>query len=84
MVTFFDHISHVRMRQVTKVGNESKKAIEDKKCRHQKDFGIVHVRTDGELVPDTLHSGKPGQKESYAFQVDEQGEIAFEEKTKVM
>jgi len=84
MVTFFDHISHVRMRQVTKARNESKKAIEDKKCQHQKDFGIVHARTDGELVPVTLHSGKPGQKERYAFQVAEQGEIAFEEKTKVV
>ncbi len=42
-------------------------------------FGIVHVRTDGERVLVATHSGKDDQKESYAFRVDEQGGITWEE-----
>jgi hypothetical protein len=40
-------------------------------------FGIVHVRTDGQRVLVVTHSGSD-KKESYAFRVDAQGEVAFE------
>jgi len=84
MVAFFDHVGHVRMRKVTEAGNESRKPIETTNAYIKKIFGIVHVRTDGERVLVASHSGKPGQKESYAFRVDEQGEITFEDKTRVV
>jgi hypothetical protein len=42
-------------------------------------FGIVHVRTDGERVLVATHSGRDDQKESYAFRVDAQGQITWEE-----
>ena len=42
-------------------------------------FGIVHVRTDGERVLVATHSGKDDQKESYAFRVNEQGDVTWEE-----
>jgi len=84
MVAFFDHIGHVRMRKISEAGNEGNKVIETRNAYIKKIFGIVHVRTDGERVLVASHSGKPGQKESYAFWVDEQGQITFEEKTRVV
>jgi hypothetical protein len=42
-------------------------------------FGIIHVRTDGERVLVFTHSGKAGMRESYSFTVDENHEITFEE-----
>jgi len=41
----------------------------------------VHVRSDGERVLVACHSGKPGMKESYAFHVDELGQVEFDKKT---
>jgi hypothetical protein len=46
-------------------------------------FGIVHVRTDGKRVLVVTHSGKDDQKESYAFRVDERGDVDFEEIRKI-
>ena len=46
-------------------------------------FGIVHVRTDGKRVLVVTHSGKDDQKESYAFRVDERGDVEFEETRKI-
>jgi hypothetical protein len=45
-------------------------------------FGIVHVRTDGKRVLVVTHSGKDDQKESYAFTVDEIGQVTFEPEVK--
>ncbi len=84
MVAFFDHVGHVRMHDVTKSGKESKNYTETANAYIKKIFGIVHVRTDGKRVLVATHSGKPGQKESYAFHVDDLGCITFEEKTKVI
>ena len=84
MVAFFDRVGHVRMHEMTEAGNESKKTIETPNAYIKKTFGIVHVRTDGKRVLVATHGGKPGQKESYAFQVDTQGKITFEEKTRVV
>jgi hypothetical protein len=47
-------------------------------------YGIVHVRTDGERVLTVTHSGKPDQKESYAFTVDERGDVEFLQETRVV
>jgi len=40
-------------------------------------FGIAHVRTDGERVLAFTHSGKEGMNEAYRFTVDPTGAIAF-------
>jgi hypothetical protein len=38
---------------------------------NEKQFGIVHVRTDDERLFVATHSGKDNQKESYTFIVSE-------------
>ena len=40
-------------------------------------FGIAHVRTDGESVLAFTHSGEEGLNEAYRFAVSANGEIAF-------
>ncbi len=40
-------------------------------------FGIIHIRTDGERVLVFTHSGKAGMREAYRFTVDENHEITF-------
>jgi hypothetical protein len=42
-------------------------------------FGIVHIRTDGRRVLVFTHSGKRDMKEAYAFKVDGNGHIEYEE-----
>lgn len=41
-------------------------------------FGIVHIRTDGERVLALTHSGKKGMNEAYRFNVDANGNVTFE------
>jgi beta-lactamase superfamily II metal-dependent hydrolase len=79
MVAFFERVGHASIREITDAGSESKKKIETTNAYIKTTFGIVHVRTDGERVLVATHGGKPRQKESYAFQVDKQGKITFEE-----
>lgn len=50
---------------------------------NKKQFGIVHVRTDGTRVLVVTHSGKDDQKESYVFDVDARGEITFQPKARI-
>src|SRR5215207_1775495 len=40
-------------------------------------FGIIHVRTDGERVLVFTHSGKEGMREAYRFTVDQNHNIRF-------
>jgi hypothetical protein len=40
-------------------------------------FGIIHVRTDGERVLVFTHSGKEGMREAYRFTVDDEHAIRF-------
>ena len=84
MVAFFDRVGLVRMHKLTDAGNESEKYIQTTNGYIKKTFGIVHIRTDGKRVLVATHSGKPGFKESYAFNVDTQGNIDFEKKTRVI
>jgi beta-lactamase superfamily II metal-dependent hydrolase len=46
-------------------------------------FGIVHIRTDGERVLVATHSGRDDQKESYVFHVDERGDVRFQSKPRM-
>jgi beta-lactamase superfamily II metal-dependent hydrolase len=40
-------------------------------------FGIIHLRTDGERVLVFTHSGKEGMREAYSFRVDASHRIRF-------
>ena len=40
-------------------------------------FGIIHIRTDGERVLAFTHSGKRGMNEAYRFTVTPTGSVAF-------
>ena len=40
-------------------------------------FGIIHIRTDGQRVLVFTHSGKQGMREAYRFTVDEEHRIDF-------
>lgn len=40
-------------------------------------FGIIHIRTDGERVLVFTHSGKAGMREAYRFTVDANHKISF-------
>ena len=40
-------------------------------------FGIIHMRTDGERVLVFTHSGKAGMREAYSFRVDASHRIRF-------
>lgn len=40
-------------------------------------YGIIHIRTDGERVLAFTHSGKDGMNEAYRFKVSPTGDIAF-------
>ena len=40
-------------------------------------FGIIHIRTDGERVLAFTHSGKAGMNEAYRFTVSSTGEVVF-------
>jgi hypothetical protein len=44
----------------------------------------VHFRTVGERVLVATHSGRADKKEAYAFHVDQNGAIDFEEKASVV
>jgi hypothetical protein len=46
-------------------------------------FGIIHIRTDGERVLALTHSGKKGLNEAYQFTVDSRHRINFAKKVKV-
>jgi beta-lactamase superfamily II metal-dependent hydrolase len=81
MVAFFERVGTARI-QKTKPRVE--KPFERTNVYVKKIFGIVHIRTDGKRVLVASHGGKPDQKESYAFNVDEQGQLSFENKTNIV
>jgi len=78
MVAFFRRVktAYEKLPRPDKEGNRER---EMRNAYEKKAFGIVHVRTDGERVLVATHSGKDNQKESYAFRVDERGDVRFEE-----
>ncbi len=40
-------------------------------------FGIIHIRTDGERILVFTHSGKEGMREAYSFNVDSNHQVTF-------
>ena len=79
MVAFMARLGTIEMRPIGKTGKPAKEATRITNAYRKTAFGIVHVRTDGERVLVSTHSGKDDTKESYAFRVSPVGEIAFEE-----
>ncbi len=83
MVAFMQRLGTVEMRQIknNKPARDARRIVN----AYQKTvFGIVHVRTDGERVLVSTHSGRDDAKESYAFHVNTVGEITFEPETRVV
>jgi len=78
MVAFMARLGTIEMRQI-KNGKPAKDATRIVNAYQKTAFGIVHVRTDGERVLVSTHSGKDDTKESYAFRVSKVGDITFEE-----
>ena len=78
MVAFMQRLGTIEMREV-KNGKAAKEATRIVNAYQKTAFGIVHVRTDGERVLVSTHSGRDDMKESYAFRVSKVGDIAFEE-----
>lgn len=79
MVAFMARLGTIEMRQIGKTGKPAKDATRITNAYRKTAFGIVHVRTDGERVLVSTHSGKDDTKESYAFRVNQVGDVTFEE-----
>jgi len=56
---------------------EDEKALPSYFGFERTNFGIIHIRTDGERVLVFTHSGKEGMREAYRFKVDANHEIEF-------
>jgi hypothetical protein len=83
MVAFMQRLGTIEMRQV-KNGKPAKDAARIVNAYQKTVFGIVHVRTDGERVLVSTHSGRDDTKESYAFRVSQLGDVTFEPDTRVL
>jgi beta-lactamase superfamily II metal-dependent hydrolase len=79
MVAFMARLGTIEMRKVGSGGAATGDPFQITNAYRKTAFGIVHVRTDGERVLVSTHSGRDDTKESYAFRVGRLGEIAFEE-----
>lgn len=84
MVAFFRRIGAGQVSTITRSKGKTPKPKLGKpetvqNVYEKSAFGIVHVRTDGRRVLVATPSGKDDKRESYAFVVDERGDVTFEE-----
>jgi hypothetical protein len=84
MVAFFERVGKASIQRLDATDPEDKQPFETPNAYIKKTYGIVHVRTDGKRVLVVTHGGNPDNKESYAFNVDKNGKITFEEKTRAL
>jgi hypothetical protein len=77
MVAFFEKVGRVQAQKVGVNGKTLGKPTFIHRAYNKRQFGIVHVRTDGERVLVATHSGRDDRKESYSFRVSGEGEISF-------
>ncbi|MGH7845330.1 MAG: ComEC/Rec2 family competence protein [Candidatus Binatia bacterium] len=82
MVAFFARLGDINATGLK--GRKKDEVVAVHNAYQKTQFGIVHVRTDGQRVSVVTHSGKDDQKESYAFTVDERGDISFSEETTIV
>jgi beta-lactamase superfamily II metal-dependent hydrolase len=83
MVAFFKRIGRAKIVRLDAKTEKDKEPFEVTNAYNKTVFGIVHIRTDGKRVLVVTHSGTPN-KESYAFKVDNQGRIEFEENIRIL
>lgn len=86
MVAFFRRLGAVRVHEYVGTSRDNVRATgaHVQNAYEKSTFGIVHVRTDGERVLVATHSGRDDRKEAYAFHVDPDGAIAFEEEASIV
>ena len=85
MVAFFKRFpGRNKVTAITATGKAGKTLYSGFNAYAKDAFGIVHVRTDGERVLVATHGGKEDRKESYVFQVDEKGDVTFEEEPSIV
>lgn len=84
MVAFFKRLGTISAIRPTPSGGPGVNLGSLVNAYQKTQFGIVHVRTDGERVLVATHSGKDNQKESYAFRVGPEGDITFEPETRIL
>lgn len=83
MVAFFKRIGLATI-QANENNKPKGEPFTNPNTYYKQQFGIVHVRTDGKRVLVACHSGKPGMKESYSFNVSPSGKVKFEDETSVI
>jgi hypothetical protein len=80
---FYDGDDAITRADLRKFYSTSPRSQEDEKALpsyfgfERTNFGIIHIRTDGERVLVFTHSGKAGMREAYRFTVDASHEIHF-------
>lgn len=84
MVAFFRKHGLVSMQKYSAARKLTGKPFDVRNAYEKTSFGIVHIRTDGERVLVATHSGRADKKEVYAFHVDENGGIEFEETPRML
>jgi beta-lactamase superfamily II metal-dependent hydrolase len=84
MVAFMARLGTVEMHTINAKGVAAKKGTQITNAYRKTAFGIVHVRTDGQRVLVSTHSGKDDTKESYVFHVSKLGEVKFDAKARVL
>jgi len=80
---FYDGAEPITRADLRKFYGAKRRRTEDEKALpsyfgfERTNFGIIHVRTDGERVLVFTHSGKEGMRESYRFTVDAAHRVRF-------
>jgi beta-lactamase superfamily II metal-dependent hydrolase len=74
MVAFFELVGNAIPVTRNKISKKAKEFFAFKRAQ----FGIVHVRTDGNRVLVFTHSGRTNMKEAYALVVKENNEVIFD------
>ena len=80
---FYDGDGSITRADLRKFYRAVKRLAEEEKALPQyfgfdrTNFGIIHVRTDGERVLVFTHSGREGMREAYRFKVDANHAIEF-------
>lgn len=84
MVAFFKRYGLASVHKYSSSRKLTGKATDVRNTYEKTSFGIVHVRTDGTRVLVATHSGREDKKEAYAFTVDENGAVEFEDTPKML
>lgn len=87
LAAFFEKVGYTKLAD-EKIGKESTKkdkgdATSSFFAFKRTQYGIVHIRTDGNRVLAFTHSGRQDLKEAYAFRIDENEKISPEKINKI-